>query len=98
MSEISVRLLDAIPSDRDVVAVVVQTDSDSQLPDNSVASIAKTVKAKFGNEVLTIILHKGETVELLDDRAMNMRGWIRLPGSGVHEGETSEGHPSDLDS
>lgn len=93
---IKVILVQTVPTDKEVAAVVVRTES--QLCAESIKEIEYSIKAKFGDNVLTVILQGEEEVEFLDNRAMNLRGWVRLPGTGVHEGNTSTRSRENLDS
>ncbi len=94
--DIKVTLVQTVPADKEVAAVVVRTEN--TLGPVSIKEIELSIKAKFGNDVLMVILQGEEEVEFLDNRAMNLRGWVRLPGTGVHEGNTSTRKRESLDS
>lgn len=84
---ITVEVVDKLPVVEDIRAVMVQTDMDEVkfLDPAFVEAIDAKIKDHYGDHVLVMILGKDEKVEQLDDRAMNLRGWVRLPGKGIHE-------------
>lgn len=84
---ITVDVVDKLPKQEDSVCVAVTVgDEDPKFLDpDVVAAIDAKVKKHYGDHVLVIILGPGEKIEQLNDREMNLRGWVRLPGHGIHE-------------
>lgn len=84
---ITVEVIDKFPKVDDITAVMVRVamEEPKLLPPAYVQAVEWKIKEHYGDHVLVIILGEGEEIEQLDNKAMNLRGWCRLPGMGIHE-------------
>lgn len=84
---ITVEVIDKLPKVEDVTAVMVRVamKEPKLLPPAYIQAIEWKIKEHYGDHVLVIVLGEGEEIEQLDTKAMNLRGWVRLPGTGIHE-------------
>ena len=70
-------------------AVAIRVDCEGKdtklLPHTLTLSITNLIKSYYGDGVLVIILGETEEIEDLNIQEMAKRGWIPLPGTGMHE-------------
>ncbi len=80
-------------------AVAIRVDCEGKatkmLPHTLTLALTNMIKSYYGDGVLVIILGESEEIEDLNIQEMALRGWIPLPGTGMHEKPGSAGSCAD---